>query len=216
MLPCFFFPAFAFLHFLTFLISFCFLSSLTSLSSQSSFVLSLFFVFLSFPFLPSFSFPVVSLSFFFTLFFFLSFFLPKQLFRSFNFFHHTFLFQGKCQLPLGLENKEVPNPRMHASSYRYASCGPYNGRLNQPYAWCSKYRRQREWLAIDFGAMTKMTGIATQGRRNANEWVKSYYLSSSRKGVHWTPYKERRKTKVGFRNIYKTWTDGQRDGRIGG
>ena len=102
----------------------------------------------------------------------------------------------KCQLPLGVENKEVPNPRMRASSYRYSSCGPYNGRLNQPYAWCSKYRRQGEWLAIDFGAMTKMTGIATQGRRNANEWIESYYLSFSRKGVHWTIYKERRKTKV--------------------
>jgi hypothetical protein len=107
-----------------------------------------------------------------------------------------FLYQDKCQLPLGLENKGIPNARMRSSSYRYAACSPFNARLNQPYAWCSKYRKTGEWLTVDFGATTKMTAIGTQGRRNANEWVKSYYLTSSRKGIRWATYREGRKTKV--------------------
>ena len=36
-----------------------------------------------------------------------------------------------------------------------------------------------QWLQVDMGNWTRVTGVATQGRQNANYWVKSYSISTS-------------------------------------
>ena len=43
---------------------------------------------------------------------------------------------------------------------------------------------------VDFGAIAKVTRIATQGRPDANHWVTEYTLSSSLDGGHFEPYKK--------------------------
>lgn len=41
-----------------------------------------------------------------------------------------------------------------------------------------------------------MTGCATQGRHDAEQWVKSYIITFSRDGSRYKYYKERRVVKV--------------------
>ena len=51
-------------------------------------------------------------------------------------------------------------------------------------------------LQIDFEALTRATGIATQGRYDAEQWVKTYRLTYSRDGSTYKYYAERRVIKV--------------------
>ena len=52
----------------------------------------------------------------------------------------------------------------------------------------AKYRNAKQWLQIDCGQLTIIKGIATQGRREANQYVKTYVLSYSVKGARYKPY----------------------------
>ena len=110
----------------------------------------------------------------------------------------------RCDMPLGVEDGRVPDPLMRASSFYNYYCGPFNARLNRRRygrhggAWCAKRRDRRQWLQIDFGALTKVCRVATQGRQNAAQWVTSYYITYSRNGYKFTPYREGRRTKVTF------------------
>lgn len=105
-------------------------------------------------------------------------------------------------MPLGVEDGRVPDPLMRASSFYNYYCSPFNGRLNRRRysryggAWCAKRRDRRQWLLIDFGAATKVSRVATQGRQNSAQWVTSYYISHSKNGYKYTPYREGRRTKV--------------------
>ena len=49
---------------------------------------------------------------------------------------------------------------------------------------------------MDFGAIAKVSRVATQGRQNSAQWVKSYYLSYSRNGYRFITYKENGRAKV--------------------
>ncbi|XP_020631503.1 uncharacterized protein LOC110068467 [Orbicella faveolata] len=108
----------------------------------------------------------------------------------------------RCDMPLGLEDKRVHNKMIRASSYYNYWCGPWSGRLNGRRhgryggAWCAKRRDRRQWLQIDFGALTKVYRIASQGRQNSAQWVKSYSLSYSKNGYKFITYKEGGRTKV--------------------
>ena len=105
-------------------------------------------------------------------------------------------------MPLGVEDGRVPDPLMRASSSQSYYCRPFNARLNrrrygrQGGAWCAKRQDRRQWLQIDFGALTRVTRVATQGRQNSAQWVTSYYISYSRNGYKVIPYREGRRTKV--------------------
>jgi hypothetical protein len=99
-------------------------------------------------------------------------------------------------MPLGLQSLKVANQRTRASSFYNYNCGPWYARLHNKYAWCSRKKDRKQWLQTDFGTTTRVTRIVTQGRQNAVQWVKSYYVSYSRNGQSFTTYKEGGKTKV--------------------
>ena len=109
---------------------------------------------------------------------------------------------GKCDVPLGMEDRRVPDQLVTASSFYNYYCGPRNARLHQRRvgrlggAWCVKRSDRRQWLKIDFGGLTRVSRIATQGRQNSAQWVTSYYVSYSTKGYRFVTYKENRRTKV--------------------
>lgn len=113
----------------------------------------------------------------------------------------------RCDMPLGVEDGQVPDPLMRASSFYNYYCGPFNARLNrrrygrQGGAWCAKRRDRRQWLQIDFGALTKVCRVATQGRQNSAQWVTSYYITHSRNGYKFIPYREGRRTKVTLSHV---------------
>ena len=91
---------------------------------------------------------------------------------------------------------------MTASSYYNFWGAPRNARLRQRRvgrkggSWYVKRNDKRQWLKIDFGGLTRVWRIATQGRQNADQWVTSYYVSYSVKGFRFVTYKEYGRTKV--------------------
>lgn len=129
-------------------------------------------------------------------------------FNSSNYIN-IFFASDRCDMPLGLEDKRVPNQMMRASSQYNHYCGPWSGRLNGRRAgryggaWCAKRRDRSQWLQVDFGALTRVSRVATQGRQNSVQWVKSYYLSYSKNGYKFLPYKEGGRTKVSRRFALK-------------
>lgn len=114
----------------------------------------------------------------------------------------SFFLSDRCDMPLGLEDGRVPDPLIRSSSFYNYYCGPFNARLNrrrygrQGGAWCAKRRDRRQWLQVDFGALSTVLGVATQGRQNSAQWVTSYYISYSRNGYKFAPYREGRRTRV--------------------
>ena len=99
-------------------------------------------------------------------------------------------------MPLGLEDGRIANPLMRASSFQGSTYAPWRARLNQYYGWTAARNNPNQWLQVDFLAKTKISRIATQGRQNSHYWVRSYTISSSRKGYTWQKYKENGRTKV--------------------
>ena len=96
----------------------------------------------------------------------------------------------------------MPDQLITASSYYNFYGAPRNARLHQRRvgrlggSWYAKRNDKRQWLKIDFGGLTRVSRIATQGRQNADQWVTSYYVSYSVKGFRFVTYKEYRRTKV--------------------
>lgn len=64
-------------------------------------------------------------------------------------------------------------------------------------AWCAKRNNHNQWLQVDLRGPTRITKVTTQGRYDANQFVRSYYLYYSQNGRTFLPIKEGRKIKVG-------------------
>lgn len=99
-------------------------------------------------------------------------------------------------MPLGLEDKRLSPGDLTASTYYNHHLSPWHGRLNHRWSWSVRTRNTRQWFKVNFGDITKLKGIATQGRQDANQWVKTYVVTYSRDGVSYVPYKENRRIKV--------------------
>ena len=96
-----------------------------------------------------------------------------------------------------MENGTIPDRNINASSvYRRSKVTIHaaaNGRLHykkkgRAGAWGADIKDQNQWLQVDFGTEMMVSGVATQGRQDANQWVKSYSLSYSLDGKTFYPY----------------------------
>lgn len=107
-----------------------------------------------------------------------------------------------CMNPLGMESGQISNNYVQASSQAYSTTGPENARLHFKGArecigaWIPKTHNRNEWLQIDFGNETRITGISTQGRYDADQWVMSYSLRYSYNGLYFIQYWPHLHTKV--------------------
>lgn len=87
----------------------------------------------------------------------------------------------KCSSALGPGSKENPDSAFSASSSYNAYTPPSHALLNTKKAsgagaWCSKTNVRGQWIQIDFKRVVKITRLASQGRDDANQWVKSYTI----------------------------------------
>ena len=60
-------------------------------------------------------------------------------------------------------------------------------RLNGRKAWLPRHDNLNQYLVVDFGSNTIVTGISSQGRHNADQYVTGYYISVNyrpKTGVH--------------------------------
>ncbi|XP_078382904.1 lactadherin-like isoform X1 [Oculina patagonica] len=95
----------------------------------------------------------------------------------------------------------VPDKYITASSQYGVDYQPAYGRLNgnRGDGWCAKEaNRNDDWLQVDFGIVTEVCAVASQGDRNGNEWVTDFKLSYSSDGKVWTPYKDANGVEVEF------------------
>ena len=97
-------------------------------------------------------------------------------------------FVDKCHLPLGIQSGEIRDSALTASSMLNEFWGPERARVNNRNegnygnCWLSKTNDAGQWLQVDLGKISNVTRIATRGRFDSNQWVTSYYLSSSLDG----------------------------------
>lgn len=92
-----------------------------------------------------------------------------------------------CQEALGMENGTITNDEISASSVHNSNTGASRARLNfipsggVSGGWVAAVDDEKPTLTITFSyPFTRVTGIATQGRQDASQWVKTYRLKYSK------------------------------------
>ena len=95
-----------------------------------------------------------------------------------------------------METHLIKDAQITASSEWDSSHAAIQARLNfkeggrKRGAWSALSNDYNQWIQVALGSYTKLTGIATQGRNGANEWVTKYQLQYSDDGVNFQYYKE--------------------------
>ena len=107
----------------------------------------------------------------------------------------VFFTAGICNRVLGLQNRRLKNAQITASS-THPGLYTWRARLHHSQAWCARYNNHNQWLKFDLGRVTKVTGVALQGRSNAHQWVTRYLLYFSQDNVHWSVYRYKSNDKV--------------------
>ena len=113
----------------------------------------------------------------------------------------SFFGLDRCVMPLGLEDKRITDGHLTASTYYNHHLSPWHGRLNHRWSWSVRLRRVGQWFQVNFVELMRIKGVATQGRQDANQWVRSYTVSYSIDGMSFVPYKENRRVKVGVKLV---------------
>ena len=109
-----------------------------------------------------------------------------------------------CLDALGMQNENIPDSAISASSEYNIYGKAINGRLHFLYrsgrygAWVARLNDGYQFLQVDFGSWTKVSRVAIQGRSDANQWVKSFSLSYGYDPVFFKDYKEGGSTKVSY------------------
>ena len=109
---------------------------------------------------------------------------------------------GDCtELDLGMQYGSIPDNRITASSELNVSTPAKNGRLNYTAgsSWCGSTNDSNPYLQIDLQTLHIICAVSTQGNSQADDWVKTYTLQSSRDGKTWANYAENGSVKVSFR-----------------
>ena len=107
----------------------------------------------------------------------------------------------ECNKALGMQDGTIADGQISASSERRLDFGPENARLNfggtrmRVGAWVARKRDRDQWLQVDFGNVTIVTGIDTQGRASSScgechDFVKNYTVSYSQENATFHQYKE--------------------------
>ncbi|CAB3992725.1 EGF-like repeat and discoidin I-like domain-containing 3 [Paramuricea clavata] len=101
-----------------------------------------------------------------------------------------------------MENGKIRDNQITASTHWDNGHRAPNGRLNfragsgRTGAWSSRRNDRNQWLQVDFQRSTIITGISTQGRQEATQFIKSYTISFSDDGKSFRSYKPGRMLKV--------------------
>ena len=97
---------------------------------------------------------------------------------------------------LGMENRLIKDAQITASSEWDSNHAAIQARLNfkagggKQGAWSARSNDVKQWIQVALGIGTKLTGIATQGRNGADQWVTKYQLQYSEDGVNFFYYTE--------------------------
>lgn len=100
-----------------------------------------------------------------------------------------------CDAPVGIQSGRIKNGQITASSVYNKYHAAWLARLYRTRrgsyvgAWSARHNNHNQWLQIDFRRSMKVTGIATQGRHDSDQWVTAYYIYYSMDGVYFSKVK---------------------------
>ncbi|KAK1802326.1 hypothetical protein P4O66_021993, partial [Electrophorus voltai] len=111
------------------------------------------------------------------------------------------IFPSECPYhrPLGFEAGSVTPDQISCSNEDqytgwFSSWTPNKARLNnQGYgcAWLSKYQDTSQWIQTDLKEVNVVSGILTQGRCDADEWITKYTVQfRTNENLNWVYYKD--------------------------
>ena len=116
----------------------------------------------------------------------------RRMYKALNFiFRHCLEYVSPCstsEVAFGVETGRIADSQITSSS-AYAGLEAVQGRLNGAASWSAAVLNKDQWVQIDLGRDEVVTAIATQGRANADQWVKSYSVSYSLDGKVFVSYK---------------------------
>ncbi|KAG7315344.1 hypothetical protein KOW79_021432 [Hemibagrus wyckioides] len=101
--------------------------------------------------------------------------------------------------PLGFEAGSVTSDQISCSNQDqytgwFSSWIPNKARLNNQgfgCSWLSKYQDTNQWLQIDLKEVKVVSGIITQGRCDADEWITKYSVQYRiNENLNWIYYKD--------------------------
>ena len=92
------------------------------------------------------------------------------------------------EVAFGVETGKIADSQISSSS-AYPGLEAVRGRLKGTSSWSAAALNKNQWVQIDLGQDEVVTAIATQGRANADQWVKSYSVSYSLDGENFVSYK---------------------------
>ena len=113
----------------------------------------------------------------------------------------------QCQSELGMKSGKIPDSAITATTIYNQYYGPERARLDTVKsgsfggAWIPKTRDMGQWIQVDLGQITKITRIATQGRQDAAQWVKSYSITYSVQGDPFLPYNDNQVNKHKYHKL---------------
>lgn len=93
--------------------------------------------------------------------------------------------------PLGMTDGSIRDWQLAASSAMSraddAQCAVKFARLHMEdaKAWCAAKKAVNEWVLVDLGVASEVTGIVTQGRGDISEWVTHFMVSYSLDAYKW-------------------------------
>ena len=93
------------------------------------------------------------------------------------------------EVSLGVEGGRISDSQITSSSSWNSYLSTRQARLNGKASWSARRNDKNQWIQVDLGRQEIVTAIATQGRRNADQWVKSYSVSYSSNGKNFEYYK---------------------------
>ena len=100
-----------------------------------------------------------------------------------------------CTASLGMESRLIKDAQIIASSEFSSNHAAIQARLNfqagggKQGAWSAGSKDANQWIQVALGSYTTLTGIATQGRNGADQWVTKYQLQYGDDGVNFHYYK---------------------------
>ena len=108
-----------------------------------------------------------------------------------------------CNDALGVESGVISDGQIKASTVWDVNHAAVQGRLHylekpgKAGSWSARFNNLDQWLQIDLGnQLTKITGLATQGRNNFGQWVTKYKVQYSDDGASFRYYSDHGGIKV--------------------
>ena len=86
-----------------------------------------------------------------------------------------------------MEKRTITDAQITASSEQHHSYMAIDARPNLN-GWYAVHLDQHQWLQVDLGKKTDVTGIKTWGRKDHGEWVVTYSISFGDDGSNFKPY----------------------------